>query len=117
MIASINAEASDAVDAELAKFGKSGRGYEARPGRTPLETLEENILQILDQGKAESGEVAKNNLGDDNPAVMMAVSGARGSMDNLAMMAGPIGQPQASITLSTCLKSAPSRTNAAKPAK
>ena len=94
LIASINAEASDAVDAELAKFGKSGRGYEARPGRTPLETLEENILQILDQCKAESGEVAKNNLGDDNPAVMMAVSGARGSMDNLAMMAGSIGQPK-----------------------
>ena len=73
---------------------KDGRRYEARPGRTPLETLEENILQILDKGKAESGEVAKDHLGSDNPAVMMAVSGARGSMDNLAMMAGSIGQPK-----------------------
>jgi DNA-directed RNA polymerase subunit A' len=93
-IAEINRRASDEVDAELAKFGKDGRRYEARPGRTPLETLEENILQILDQGKAESGEVAKAHLPDDNPAVLMAVSGARGSMDNLAMMAGSIGQPK-----------------------
>jgi DNA-directed RNA polymerase subunit A' len=38
--------------------------------------------------------LAKDHLADDNPAVMMAVSGARGSMDNLAMMAGSIGQPK-----------------------
>ena len=93
-IAQRNAEASDAVDAELEKFGTDGRKYETRPGRTPLETLEENILQILDQCKAETGTLAKDHLADDNPAVMMAVSGARGSMDNLAMMAGSIGQPK-----------------------
>ena len=93
-IAEINALASEEVDAELEKFGKDGRRYESRPGRTPLETLEENILGILDRGKADSGEVAKDHLGSDNPAVMMAVSGARGSMDNLAMMAGSIGQPK-----------------------
>ena len=93
-IAQINERASREVDEELEKFGKDGRRYETRPGRTPLETLEENILQILDKGKAESGEVAKDHLGSDNPAVMMAVSGARGSMDNLAMMAGSIGQPK-----------------------
>ncbi|MEC8938698.1 MAG: DNA-directed RNA polymerase subunit A', partial [Candidatus Thermoplasmatota archaeon] len=93
-ISEINARASDEVDAELAKFGKNGRGYETRPGRTPLETLEENILQILDSAKAESGNVAKSYLGEDNSAVIMATSGARGSMDNLAMMAGSIGQPK-----------------------
>ena len=74
-IAEINALASEEVDAELEKFGKNGKKYESRPGRTPLETLEENILGILDQGKADSGEVAKDHLGADNPAVMMAVSG------------------------------------------
>jgi DNA-directed RNA polymerase subunit A' len=93
-IARINAEASANVDAELEKFGKDGRKYEARPGRTPHETLEENILTILDAAKAETGNVAKAQLGDDNSAVLMATSGARGSMDNLAMMAGSIGQPK-----------------------
>ena len=46
-ITEINAEASAEVDEELAKYGKDGRRYESRPGRTPLETLEENILGIL----------------------------------------------------------------------
>ena len=32
---------------ELEKFGKNGKGYETRPGRTPRETLEENIMMIL----------------------------------------------------------------------
>ena len=93
-IIEINSRASEEVDAELEKFGKDGRRYEARPGRTPIETLEENILQLLDSAKAESGNVAKTYLGDDNSAVIMATSGARGSMDNLAMMAGSIGQPK-----------------------
>ncbi|MBT4050523.1 MAG: DNA-directed RNA polymerase subunit A' [Euryarchaeota archaeon] len=93
-IDAINKRASDAVDEELLKFGKDGRHYEVRPGRTPMETLEENILTILDSGKGESGNVAKEFLGDDNSAVLMATSGARGSMDNLAMMAGSIGQPK-----------------------
>ncbi len=93
-IASINVRASEDVDTELAKFGIDGRKYETRPGRTPIETLEENILQLLDSAKGESGNVAKSYLGDDNSAVIMATSGARGSMDNLAMMAGSIGQPK-----------------------
>jgi len=93
-ITDINRAASDKVDSELLKFGKDGRKYESRPGRTPLETLEENILTILDEGKAGTGNIAKSHLGEDNSAVLMATSGARGSMDNLAMMAGSIGQPK-----------------------
>ncbi|MBT7413421.1 MAG: DNA-directed RNA polymerase subunit A' [Euryarchaeota archaeon] len=93
-IEDINKQASDNVDLELFKYGKDGKKYEARPGRTPQETLEENILQILDTGKSDAGNVAKEYLGEDNAAVLMATSGARGSMDNLAMMAGSIGQPK-----------------------
>jgi DNA-directed RNA polymerase subunit A' len=93
-IAEINRAASARVDSELEKFGKDGKRYGSRPGRTPLETLEENILTILDEGKAETGNVAKAHLGEGNSAVLMATSGARGSMDNLAMMAGSIGQPK-----------------------
>ena len=38
------------------------------------------------------GVHSEMELAADNAAVMMAVSGARGSMDNLSMMAGSIGQ-------------------------
>ena len=75
-IHAINQTASDEVDAELVKFGKDGSKYETRPGRTPLETLEENILGILDRYKSATSEVAKNAFEDDNVAVLMATSGA-----------------------------------------
>ncbi len=94
-IVEINAEAHDLVRQEMVAFGKDGRRYEARPGRTPQETLEENILIILDTQKGKTGDVARKNLlasGNQNAAVSMAVSGARGSLDNLTMMAGSIGQ-------------------------
>tara|TARA_B100000900_G_scaffold219756_1_gene186277 strand:+ start:5423 stop:8620 length:3198 start_codon:yes stop_codon:yes gene_type:complete len=90
-----NADARHLVEEELAAFGKDGRGYEARPGRTPRETLEENIMVMLDEGKQKAGDIAKDELnqsGSTNAAVNMAISGARGSMDNLTMMAGSIGQ-------------------------
>jgi DNA-directed RNA polymerase subunit A' len=91
----INSEARAMVDDELKRFGKDGRGYETRPGRTPLETMEDNIMVILDEGKAITGDIARVSLterSEDNAAVIMATSGARGSMDNLTMMAGSIGQ-------------------------
>ncbi|RJU91067.1 MAG: hypothetical protein DWC07_01850 [Candidatus Poseidoniales archaeon] len=90
-----NENASQQVNAELEMFGNNGKGYETRPGRTPRETLEENIMQMLDKGKQEAGDVAKdalNQSGSTNAAVNMAISGARGSMDNLTMMAASIGQ-------------------------
>ena len=94
-IRNANTEAGVLVQEALDKFGKDGKGYETRPGRTPRETLEEDIMVILDQGKQEAGDVAKDELaqsGSTNAAVNMAISGARGSMDNLNMMAGSIGQ-------------------------
>ena len=90
-----NADARKLVEEELATFGKDGKGYETRPGRTPRETLEENIMVMLDEGKQKAGDIAKDELnqsGSTNAAVNMAISGARGSMDNLTMMAGSIGQ-------------------------
>ena len=90
-----NTKASEEVQGYLKKFGKAGKGYEVRPGRTPIETLEEDIMISLDQGKQRAGDIAKEELlkaGRFNSAVNMAISGARGSMDNLTMMAASIGQ-------------------------
>ncbi|DAC07457.1 MAG TPA: hypothetical protein D7H88_05670, partial [Candidatus Poseidoniales archaeon] len=90
-----NSLASEGVEQALEKFGKDGKKYDARPGRTPRETLEEDIMVMLDKGKQEAGDIAKDELnksGSTNAAVNMAISGARGSMDNLTMMAASIGQ-------------------------
>jgi DNA-directed RNA polymerase subunit A' len=71
---------------------------ESMPGRTLNETLEMKIMQELGRARDKAGEIAGKNLGFagqlalDNSAVVMAVSGARGSMLNLTQMAGCVGQ-------------------------
>lgn len=65
---------------------------EQMPGRSLEETLEINIMRILGRARDGAGRIAGKYLGMDNPAVIMAKSGARGSMLNLSQMAGCIGQ-------------------------
>jgi DNA-directed RNA polymerase subunit A' len=62
------------------------------PGRSLRETLEVESMRILGGARDEAGMIAGKYLGLANSAVMMAKSGARGSMLNLSQMAGSIGQ-------------------------
>ena len=65
---------------------------ESLPGRTVDETLEMKIMQTLGKARDSAGDIAEDHFGSDNPAVVMAESGARGSMLNLTQMAGCVGQ-------------------------
>jgi DNA-directed RNA polymerase subunit A' len=65
---------------------------EPMPGRTPEETLEMQVMKELGKARDRTGDIASRHLGFENSAVVMAVSGARGSMLNIAQMAGCIGQ-------------------------
>jgi len=65
---------------------------ESLPGRTVDETLEMKIMQTLGKARDNAGDIAEEHFEDDNPAVVMANSGARGSMLNLTQMAGCVGQ-------------------------
>jgi DNA-directed RNA polymerase subunit A' len=65
---------------------------ESLPGRTVGETLEMKIMQTLGKARDNAGDIAGEHFHDDNPAVIMAESGARGSMLNLTQMAGCVGQ-------------------------
>ena len=65
---------------------------ESLPGRTIDETLEMKIMQTLGKARDSAGEIAEDHFQEDNPAVIMARSGARGSMLNLTQMAGCVGQ-------------------------
>jgi DNA-directed RNA polymerase subunit A' len=62
------------------------------PGRSLEETLEVAALEKLGKARNQAGEIAGKHLGLQNSAVIMARSGARGSMLNLSQMAGCIGQ-------------------------
>lgn len=65
---------------------------EQMPGRSLEETLEVEAMKKLGQARDEAGRHAGKHLGLENSAVIMARSGARGSMLNLSQMAGCVGQ-------------------------
>ena len=65
---------------------------ETLPGRDELETLELLIMGVLGETRNVAGTIAEENFPDINPAVIMAQSGARGSLLNLTQMAAAVGQ-------------------------
>jgi DNA-directed RNA polymerase subunit A' len=65
---------------------------ERLPGRTLEETLETQIMQILEKAREDSGKTAKKYLKEGNTALLMANTGARGSLMNLAHMVACVGQ-------------------------
>ncbi|WP_276255770.1 DNA-directed RNA polymerase subunit A' [Halomontanus rarus] len=65
---------------------------ESLPGRTIDETVEMKIMQTLGRVRENAGDIAEEHFDDDNPAVVMAESGARGGLLNLTQMAGCVGQ-------------------------
>ncbi len=65
---------------------------EQMPGRSLEETLEVEAMKVLGRARDQAGQIASKHLGMENPSVIMAKSGARGSMLNLSQMAGCIGQ-------------------------
>ncbi|MEM2145293.1 MAG: DNA-directed RNA polymerase subunit A', partial [Candidatus Jordarchaeaceae archaeon] len=76
---------------ELIETYKRGE-LESLPGRTLEETLEMLIMQELSNARDKAGDVAGEYLGMQNHAVIMAKTGARGTMLNLAQMAACVGQ-------------------------
>ena len=90
-------QVDEAIAAAYDRIGELIETYEAGeleslPGRTVDETLEMKIMQTLGKARDSAGEIAEDHFEDDNPAVIMARSGARGSMLNLTQMAGCVGQ-------------------------
>ena len=65
---------------------------ESLPGRSLEETLEMEIMRVTGRTRDMAGEIASEYLGLNNSAVIMAKSGARGSMLNLSQMSGCVGQ-------------------------
>ncbi len=76
---------------ELIKAYEEGE-LEALPGRSLEETLELLIMQELGRARDDAGGIAGRYLGIENAGVLMAKSGARGSMLNLTQMAACVGQ-------------------------
>ena len=89
-IAETLTKAEEKVDDYVKKYNS---GYlEPLPGRSLKETLEVEVMRELGRSRDRAGQIASKYLGLKNSAVIMARSGARGSMLNLSQMSGSIGQ-------------------------
>lgn len=65
---------------------------EAITGKTLEETREIQITKTLNEVFTDIGEIIEDNVDEDSSALVMADSGARGSMQNVTTMAGLLGQ-------------------------
>jgi len=65
---------------------------EAFPGKTLRETLELRILEVLNKARNETGALVANFSNKKSHTMVMADSGARGNLLNLAQMASCVGQ-------------------------
>ena len=83
-------KAEDAVQNLIKSY--QNKELEPLPGRTLDETIEMSIMQKLGKARDETGNIADSHMGLENSAVIMARSGARGSILNLTQMAACVGQ-------------------------
>jgi len=88
---------ADGLDKAMEKIKNLVKAYEdgeleSLPGRSLEETLEMEIMRVTGRARDMAGEIAGEHLGLENSAVIMAKSGARGSMLNLSQMSGCVGQ-------------------------
>jgi DNA-directed RNA polymerase subunit A' len=88
---------TEGLDKAMKKIGNLVKAFEAGeleslPGRSIEETLEMEIMRVTGRARDMAGEIAGEHLGLENSAVIMAKSGARGSMLNLSQMSGCVGQ-------------------------
>ena len=65
---------------------------ETFPGKSLLETLELRILEVLNKARNETGKIVAERANQKTHTMIMAQSGARGNLLNLAQMAACVGQ-------------------------
>ncbi len=65
---------------------------DAFPGKTVKETLELKILEVLNRARNKTGELVAKHADKKTHTMIMADSGARGNLLNLAQMAACVGQ-------------------------
>lgn len=68
------------------------KSLERSPGMTLQETLEGLIVEITTVARIDVGKVVETDLGKENPSVIMAKIGARGSLLNAIQMSAVVAQ-------------------------
>ncbi len=83
-------EAEDEIDRLIRDYNNGS--LKSLPGMSLEQTLENMILQILNNLRDKIGENVYESVSEENSTVLMARSGAMGNFLNLAQMAALVGQ-------------------------
>jgi len=62
------------------------------PGMTPEQAFEQDVLQLLSEARDKAGKVVREKISQDSSAVIMARTGARGTLLNIDQMVAMVGQ-------------------------
>ncbi len=89
-ISSIFNAADNEVNALISDFNAGS--LEPFPGRGMRETLELKIMEVLNRARNETGNIVAQFANKSSHTIIMANSGARGTLLNLAQIAGSVGQ-------------------------
>lgn len=76
---------------ELIKEFEDGT-LETLPGKDAEESVELKILEVLNKARNDTGEIVAKHAKKDSHTMVMAKSGARGNLLNIAQMAACVGQ-------------------------
>ncbi|KAK9808301.1 hypothetical protein WJX73_009827 [Symbiochloris irregularis] len=68
------------------------RNLEAQPGRTMVETFEQEVNTVLNKARDDAGTSAQQSLADTNNVVRMVTAGSKGSFINISQMLACVGQ-------------------------
>lgn len=69
-----------------------GGELEQQPGRTIMESFENQVNQVLNKARDDAGNMAQQSLRDTNNVVRMVTAGSKGSFINISQMIACVGQ-------------------------
>jgi DNA-directed RNA polymerase II subunit RPB1 len=69
-----------------------GGDLEQQPGRTVMESFENQVNQVLNKARDDAGNMAQQSLRDTNNVVRMVTAGSKGSFINISQMIACVGQ-------------------------
>ena len=81
---SIPHQAKDEVKKLIAKAQQNE--LEAQPGRSMMESFENQVNQVLNKARDDAGRFAQNSLKDTNNVVRMVTAGSKGSFINISQV-------------------------------
>lgn len=84
----------DGAEAEVKRLTQKlqARELEAQPGRSMMESFENQVNQVLNKARDDAGRQAQASLKDTNNVVRMVTAGSKGSFINISQMIACVGK-------------------------